>query len=271
MKEEKTYALLDADFIIKAVIAKKDDDNHLLDWLVADSQHRLVCHEMALREVSKHDVSGSASWLKKTINSNKVELYSDRDIVSGLCSFMGNAGMELYKDYLKICCDAMTACYYSQHYSSLEAFSIGNGIDSFMQILRQNDLSVGAGESLGERKAMVLLQYLLFFHPNKVYVFCSDDRKARSGLYAVTSIPSKSIMTVFWDMRRRGVAKDEAYRYFYPYECFMTQNGRVAGNIRVIDALSDNQISISCRQIFDEIFEDKYDSLQTGLLKYKRN
>lgn len=191
-------------------------------------------------------------------------------IVLALCDFMGASGMDWYKDFLKNSCDSMSARYYSQHYSSLDAFAVEDGIDSFLEVLRQIDMTVGAGESLGERKAMVLLQWLLLFHPDKVYVFCSDDRKARSGLYAVTSIPAKSIMTLFWDMKRSGVSKAEAYRYFYPYERFMTQDVRVTGNIRVIDALSDNQIATPCRQIFDEIFENKFDSLLTGFLKYKR-
>lgn len=266
MRKKNPYALLDADFIIKAVVAKKDEQNNLLDWLAVNSGYQFVCHEMAYQEIAKHDGCGAVLWLDKAISNNKVKPYTDKDIVTSLCDFMGNTGVQIYKDYLKISSDSMSATFYEQYYSFLDEFDIEGGAESFLKALHQCDEQVGSAESLGERKAMILLQWLLYFHPDEVYLFLSDDRKARTGLYAVTSVPSKSIMTVFWDMRRCGVDKAEAYTYFYPYERYMTQSSVTSGNIRVIDALTNNQISIPCKQIFDEIFEDRYDPCSSAVV-----
>lgn len=53
--EKKEFALLDADFIIKAIISRKAEDNCLLDYLASNTKYQLVCHEMALKEISIHD------------------------------------------------------------------------------------------------------------------------------------------------------------------------------------------------------------------------
>lgn len=269
MDSDKIFALLDADFIIKTMIAQKDTCNRLLDWLVSNSHYQFVCHDMAMQEISKHDNCGAVPWLSNAVGDGRVILYTDQDIVTELYSFIGAAGIQMYKDFLKISCESMSATFYTQYYSIVDAFDPEGGVTAFMNVLQQCDAAVGSSNSLGERKAMILLQWLLYFHPNKVYMFCSDDRKARAGLYAVTSVPCKSVMTIFWDMKKQGVNKNESYQYFYPLEQFMTQYGKTTGNIRVLEAKSNNQIAIPCKQIFDEIFDGKYNSLKTGFLRYK--
>lgn len=269
MSIEKIYALLDADFIIKTMIAQKDSANHLLDWLVSDCRYQFVCHEMAVQEVSKHDMCGAVPWIKRAIADGRVKEYTDQMILTELYEFIGTSGIQMYKDFLRVSCDSMSADFYTKYYASVDGFDISNGIEAFLDELHQCDIAVGPSQSLGERKAMILLQWLQYFHPDKVYLFCSDDRKARAGLYSVTSVPCKSVMTVFWDMKKQGVDKSETYQYFYPLEQFLTQGGKTAGNIRVLSLGANNQISVPCKQIFDEIFEGKYDSLKTGFLRYK--
>lgn len=269
VNSERPFALLDADFIIKATIAQKDEKNHLLDWILSNLQYQFVCHEMAMEEISKHDNLGVVFWFNKAIKSGNVRIFTDLDIINKLYDFMGPAGIDMYKSFLKTSCDSMSSTFYKEFYSLIENSSLTDEIGSFVDILKQCDVAIGSGKSLGERKAMVLLQYLQFFYPDKVYLFCSDDRKARAGLYSITSVPCKSLMSVFWDMKMQGIDKTESYKYFYPYEQFMTQHGKTTGNIRVLVASSNDQIAIPCKQIFDEIFEDRFLSLKTGFLKYR--
>ncbi len=223
-----------------------------------------------MQEISKHDNVKAVPWINKAIKDGKVTLFTDKDIVTKLHDFMGVSGIQTYKSFLKVSCDSMSSTFYQEFYSLVESFNPVDGVDSFISTLQQCDTVVGSGNSLGERKAMVLLLWLQFFHPEKVYLFCSDDRRARTGLYSVTSVPCKSLMSVFWDMKMQGINKSDSYKYFYPYEQYMTQGGKTGGNIRVFAATSNEPKSIPCKQIFDEIFDDKYISLKTGFLKYRQ-
>lgn len=270
MSIEKIYALLDADFIIKTMIAQKDTTHSLLDWIVSDSHYQLVCHEMAVREISKHDMCGAVPWIKKAIADGKVKQYTDQLILTELCEFMGSSGIQMYKSFLRASCDSMSTDFYAKYYTPIDKFDILHGVEAFLDELYRCDIGVGSSQSLGERKAMIMLQWLQYFHPDKVYLFCSDDRKARASLYSITSVPCKAVMTVFWDMKKQGIDKTESYQYFYPLEQFLTRGGKTAGNIRVLASDTNNHISVPCKQVFDEIFEDKYDSLKTGFLKYKQ-
>jgi len=198
MDSEKIFALLDADFIIKTMIAQKNEKDRLIDWLFLNSRDQFVCHEMAMQEISKHDKCGAVPWLSNAVSEGRVILYTDLKLVTELHNYIGSAGIQMYKDFLKISCDSMSATFYTQHYSMVDAFDPAEGITAFLNVLHQCDVTVGSSNSLGEKKAMILLQWLQFFYPNKVYL-----------------------------------------------------------------------LSIPCKQIFDEIYDDKFDSLMTGFLRYK--
>lgn len=269
MTKEKEYALLDADFIIKANISRKAEDNRLLDWLALDTRYQLVCHEMALAEVSVHDNCGASSWLKEAIASGIVKQFTDKNIICELYGMYNVAGIELYRQFLEESCNSMNSSFYDTYYTDVRDFDLSQSVENFLNILKKCDLSVGSSKSLGERKAMVLLQFLMLLNPGRVYLFCSDDRGARRALYSITNVPCKSIMTLFLDMKKQGIAKETANEYFMPFKTFLTMGSKTSGNIRVYNAKGYEEISVPCQQIFDEIYEDKFDSIMTGFLKYK--
>lgn len=76
-------------------------------------------------------------------------------------------------------------------------------------------------------------------------------------------------MTLFLDMKKQGVSKEIANEYFMPFKMFLTMDGKTSGNIRVYNAKGYEEISVPCQQIFDEIYDDRFDSIMTGFLKYK--
>lgn len=269
MTNDREYALLDADFIIKANISRKDADNCLLEWFSVDSLYQFVCHEKALDEVSVHDNCGASSWLENAISTGKVKQYTDKDIVDELCDFYGVAGIEYYKKFLEDSCNSMSSSFYETYYRDVKNFDSSCGVDGFLKVLSACDQSIGRSKNLGERKAMVLSQFLMLFNPGKVYLFCSDDRGARRAFYGVTKIPCKSIMTLFFDMNKQGITKDVANEYFNPLKDFITESGKLPGNIRVYKSSGKEEESLPCQQIFDDIFEGKFESLMTGFLKYK--
>lgn len=266
---KKEFALLDADFIIKAIISRKAEDNCLLDYLASNTKYQLVCHEMALKEVSIHDYYGASDWLNRAIKTGIVKQFTDKDIICELYDLCNVAGIEIYKQFLEESCNSMDSSFYDTYYPDVRDFDLSQGVDDFLNTLKRHDSLVGSSKSLGERKAMVLLQYLMFINPQRVYFFCSDDRGARRALYSITQVPCKSIMTLFLDMKKQGTSKETANEYFMPFKNFLTKNGTTSGNIRVYGAKSYEEISVPCQQIFDEIYDDRFDSIMTGFLKYK--
>ena len=82
--EKKEFALLDADFIIKAIISREAEDNCLLDYLASNTKYQLVCHEMALKEVSIHDYYGASDGLNRAIKTGIIKQFTDKDIICEL-------------------------------------------------------------------------------------------------------------------------------------------------------------------------------------------
>ncbi|MBQ0071795.1 MAG: hypothetical protein KBS81_08100 [Spirochaetales bacterium] len=154
----------------------------------------------------------------------------------------------------------MNSSFYDTYYSDVRDFDLSRGVEEFLNILKRCDSSVGSSKSLGERKAMVLLQFLMFLNPGRVYLFCSDDRGARRALYSITKVPCKSIMTLFLDMKNQGVSKEIANEYFMPFKMFLTMGGKTSGNIRVYNAKGYEEISVPCQQILTK-------SMMIGLIR----
>lgn len=267
--DRRKYALLDADFVIKTIISRKEDGCHLLDLLVADDSFSYVCHEITASEISVHDECGASVWLKRAVDEGRIRMFSDDDILRLLCSSYGISGMEFYRDYLRTACDAMSTGLYSTHYGRIEEYDPVNGSALFLRLLQKCDNSAGHGRSLGESKVMVLLQTLRHFHPGRVYLFCSDDRRARAGMFSIARIPCKSVISIYWDLYADGVSKEEACEYFRHLKNYITRNGADSGNIRVYSRTGNDQLRLPCQQVFDEIFEGRFDSLQSGMLKYR--
>ena len=265
---ERIYALLDADFIIKTIISKKTDGCHLLDRIISDNSYMFVCHEITLKEVSVHDRFGAAEWLTKAIEDDRIKLYSDYQIIEILCSHYGNSGIHFFRDFLRKSCDAMSSELYPRHYRKVEDYNPEKGESEFISLVSECDCEVERGSSLGEIKLMILARMMLYFHPGKVYLFYSDDRKARAGMFAVAGIPCKSVMSIFWDLYKEGVSRKEAEDYFLPFKDYLTGNGLYSGNIRVCNTDRTCLLKIPCQQVFDEIFEGKFDSMMDGMLRY---
>lgn len=77
------------------------------------------------------------------------------------------------------------------------------------------DLAVGCDNNLGEIKTYLLQQVLQNRADIQLYVFYSDDRKARAGLTYAGGIPSISTLSAFYVLKvRLGLEKSEAKVYF---------------------------------------------------------
>ena len=163
--------MLDADFVIKTVIAQKDCNNHLIDLLLSRLDYEFVCHEKNLEEVSIHDECGAEIWLRAKIESGQIKAYSDADILELLGSVYHGGAMNFYRDFLKKSCDAFKSGYFADNFSDLDALPDGTDKKLFLEELLKADERIGRGRSLGEKKSLVLLQSFQLMYPGNVYVF----------------------------------------------------------------------------------------------------
>lgn len=83
MTNEK-YALLDTDFISKMYLIRKDDQNRLIDKIMAMPAYSFYCHEQIKVELLRHNIAGSPEWLEKMISSGSVRCYNDEMIMNEL-------------------------------------------------------------------------------------------------------------------------------------------------------------------------------------------
>lgn len=226
MTEEKAYyAILDTDFVSKINDIRVDPDRVLADRVLEFPGYRFYCHEMMVEELSRHGTRSSQGWLRDKIKSGIIQIYTDEDILELLSCEVGIRCYSMYLSFLKVSCDTYEKGYFENRYASLEALSDGKMTrGQFLGELKACDDRIGAQQSLGEKKAYVLLQALHFIKGKNVFLFCSDDFGARRGLADTAGIPCISVIAVFMKLKNMGMPKQEAEKYFQSYIAWCTEH-----------------------------------------------
>lgn len=273
MKEK--YALFDADFISKMYLIQKDTENHLIDLILEIPSYKFFCHEQIVTELKRHPTN-ALSWLENKIRKRVIVCYSDRQILEILSQYYGIAGCVAYTRMLKDSCEAFKAGYFTEVYGDLNNLDYSFiSIEEFIEKLYRLEDEMGIQNSIGEIKTFVLQQVLSFLHGERVYVFCSDDKDARQGAIAFDDTRCISVLSSFVRLKNSiSFDKEAAAPYIESWlkEC-EEKNVKI---FRVKEAnINPRQIPrnlrIPCRQVMDEIFEDKFKELQDGMLCYKNN
>lgn len=207
------YALLDTDFISKLHITRKDDENRLIDRVLELSGYHFVCHEQITIELGRHNASAK-DWLKDHIDEGSIQKFSDRKLLEELRGLYGKNAISMYLHYLNNACSLFNSNFYEEYYAGLEQKKKLSD-DEFAIEITICDLSVGCDSNLGEIKTFLLQQVLQNQEDIQLYVFYSDDRKARFGLTYAGGIPSVSALSTFYVLKERlGIDKTEAKIYF---------------------------------------------------------
>lgn len=72
------------------------------------------------------------------------------------------------------------------------------------------------------RKSYVLIQMMEIMYGNRVYVFCSDDFKARQSIAGLeTPVHCISILGVFYKLMKLGKEKSEMQEYYDRLAAFL--------------------------------------------------
>lgn len=96
MKKEK-YALLDADFISKTHLIRKDEQNKMIDRIMEMQGYRFYCHEQIKIELTRHNIgahlNGCEAYKRGYFEENFIHLQAlDYLTISKESFFAGTEG-----------------------------------------------------------------------------------------------------------------------------------------------------------------------------------
>ena len=134
-----------------------------------------------------------------------------------------------------------------------------------MAALKECDDNVPHKKGLGEKKTYVLIQMMEMLYSNRVYIFCSDDFKARQSIASLeTPVHCISILGVFYKLMKMGKKKSEMQEYYDHLAAFLKKQTEY----KVWSISGHQRDSVPIKQVFDEIYDEKFQMLRNGDLQY---
>lgn len=266
MEIDKKYALLDTDFLYKAHLARNTENHTLAEFVIKFRDYEFFCHEMIKEELTRHEMNPDPNpWLEEKIKDGRIALCSDRDIVNELSKIYGAAATHTYISLLQSSCDTFNAGFFEKYYSSLEDMGNVTDIESFLAALKACDANVPHQNGLGEKKTYVLVQMMEIIYGKQVYVFCSDDFKARQSIASLTKpINCISILGVFYKLMKMGHDKSEMQEYYNRLSAFLKNQTEY----KVWSLSGHQRIGVPIAQVLDDIYSGKFQLLRNGELQY---
>lgn len=266
MGVDKKYALLDTDFLYKSHLARNAANHTLTDFVMEFPDYEFFCHEMIKEELTRHEVVPDPNpWLQDKIQSGRVKLYSDRDIVTELGKIYGTSATSMYLTLLQTSCDTFNAGFFEEYYGTMSNMDNLEDVEIFLAALKACDDGVPSQNGLGEKKTYVLIQMMEIMHSNRVYVFCSDDFRARRSIASLTKpIHCISILGVFYKLMKMGHDKSEMQEYYNRLSAFLKNQT----DYRVWSVSGHQRIRVPIQQVFDDLYDGKFQMLRNGDLQY---
>ncbi len=269
MRKDK-YALLDTDFISKMHMIQKDNDNHLIDRIMELPGYQFFCHAQIRVELFRHNVSGAVEWLENKISLGRIKCYRDEDILDALESVYGEMRCGIYADLLQKACQAYSEEYYESSFGELQKIDYGKiSKRGFLEKLNADCDVIGAGNNLGEIKTFVLLQMLALMLGEQIYVFCSDDRNARSGIVSIGGVKCISVLSSFVRLKKEcNFGQEVAKDYINSWLAFCAAHKQTTFKVQESSEVSRMR-KVPCERVMKEIYENKFEETCMGYLRYR--
>lgn len=213
MNKVKRIALLDTDFIIKSHISMNNDDEYLFSHLINLNQYDYCMHEKIFNELSGNLII--QKQIVKLIEAKKIKCYSDSEILKILEKIYGKISCLIFIRFLKISCDKLETGFFNKYYNALENLNSGISSCDFLKVLYECESIIPVKTSMGEKKTFVLLQTLKLINENEIYVFCSDDRRARLSALQFPGIRCLTVLALIASLYKRGEPIDTIKSYYY--------------------------------------------------------
>lgn len=266
--QKNKYALLDTDFISKMYVIQKDMANHLIDRIMELPNYQFFCHSQIRTELSRHNISGSMEWLEDKISMRRIICYNDEDILNRLEPTYGTMVLIVYADLLQEACQAYEEGYFENNFRKLQKIDYSTISKSdFLECLRLDCDNIGTGQNLGEIKTHILLQTLSIVSGGQIYVFCSDDRNARSGIINIGGVRCISVLSSFMRLKKEcDFGQEDAKDYVRSWLAFCKEHNQTTFKVQ---EKSKAICKVPCEQVMREIYEDKFEETYMGDLRYK--
>lgn len=264
MEQDKRCAMLDADFISKLY-----ESNQMIVRILSIADFNFVCHKQTGIELSRHNHQ-ALQWLNANTD---ITVYSDRDLIQQMLELFNISAYTYYADMLRRSCDIFSQGFYNQYYGSLDAYLTDSwnnyDLDKFIRLIDSCDTIIGTDNNLGEIKLYTMAQILELCGIEKLFIFCSDDRKARFSLSNQTSVECVGAIASFYLAKRYlCMPKDEAQIYFDSWMDFHSKtNGQT--QFRVVSENGRQYERIHGQDILNTIYNDGFDLLKNGFLRKK--
>ena len=102
-------------------------------------------------------------------------------------------------------------------------------------------------------------------YTDQVYVFCSDDFKARQSIAGLSKpINCISILGIFHKLKELGYRKSEMQIYYDRLAAFL----KTQTEYKVWSMSGHQRIKIAISRVYDDIYEGKFELLRNGDLHY---
>lgn len=265
---DRGCALLDTDFISKLYDTKINESDMLIKRIVSIEKFHFVCHYQTVVELKSYHVSVS-DWVE---NNGKITVYTDRTLLRLLLGYFGSAAYGLYLNMLKVSCDTFSYGYFEKYYASLIHYHKSTWLDcnmtDFIKQLQKCDEGVGKDNNLGEIKLYTTAQLLEATGIENLYIFCSDDRKARSVLVNQENIDCVSAIASFYLAKKYLSMDKDTARLFFDSWMELHKNYNQA-YFRVYRADDFQMERVLGQDLFDMLYEDKLYLQKDGLFKMK--
>ena len=266
--DRKKIALLDTDFISKTHISQSTTD-HLIDKVLMLPGYDFYCHGQIVTELGRH-TPDALQWLQSKIQNQDIRCFTDDMILDELEKIYGASCCNWYAQFLKEACNAFGADHFANYYGTLQGLDYTKITKAeFLTELATADNNVGRQNSLGEIKTYVLLQTLELLNGEQIYMFCSDDQKARTGITQFSNVRCISVLSAFLKLKNEiGLTKTLAAPYRNSWLTYCATHNQTT--FRVLDASTTRRFCrVACPQVLDDIYDDKFLILGDGNLKYK--
>lgn len=266
MKINKKYALLDTDFLYKAHLARNDENYTLAEIVLNFTEYDFFCHEMIKEELSRYNIVPDPNpWLAHKIRLGRIKMYTDEDILCELSKVYGEAATLTYLSLLQESCNTFDVGFYERYYGDLENIENVLDKDVFLAALKECDDRIPHQNGVGEKKSLVLVQMMEILYSDQVYVFCSDDFKARQSIAGLSKpINCISILGIFHKLKELGYRKSEMQIYYDRLAAFL----KTQTEYKVWSMSGHQRIKIAISRVYDDIYEGKFELLRNGDLHY---